>query len=294
MSVTLMSVWAADILKALGAPDTQNNINNLAAWQACEGGDSLQRNNPFNTTLPAPGSTTVNSAGVRGYPSFAAGLKATLSTLDGSAYSGIRSALKSNAPRAQFANAVGSSPWGTSGSCIATSGASAGKVAPSPGSPGAGSSVTTTAADTAGCLVSLPSIGIGPVNLAGGGCIVSKPEARAWLGGSLMLAGGGVLVVGLLVLTAFGFGAAGAGKSAGGAMEAVGAGLALVPGAELAGAGLAAAGHKTRQAGTASDAQRSARRQQRASDQREKGQARKDARQAEKAAPNPTVQPVTP
>jgi hypothetical protein len=272
MSVTLMSVWAADILKALGAPDTQNNINNLAAWQACEGGDSLQRNNPFNTTLPAPGSTTVNSAGVRGYPSFAAGLKATLSTLDGSAYSGIRSALKSNAPRAQFANAVGSSPWGTSGSCIATSGASAGKVAPSPGSPGAGSSVTTTAADTAGCLVSLPSIGIGPVNLAGGG----------------------VLVVGLLVLTAFGFGAAGAGKSAGGAMEAVGAGLALVPGAELAGAGLAAAGHKTRQAGTASDAQRSARRQQRASDQREKGQARKDARQAGKAAPKPTVQPVTP
>jgi hypothetical protein len=116
-----------------------------------------------------------------------------------------------------------------------------------PGGAGGGSTATLTAATSAGCLLAIPSVDL-KVTSIGGGCIVSKSEGRAVIGGLLMAAGAGVLGVGVLVLVALGLKHAGAGKVAGGALEAGGAAAAVV--APEVGAPIVAAGHRVRAAGS--------------------------------------------
>ena len=127
------ATWWAHILGGIHAPDDAVNQGNLNAWQACEGATAAY--NPFNTTEPWPGATDYNSVGVKNYPSFLAGVSATIATLENGNYPGILAALRSSAGRAGFAGAVGSSPGGPSGTCLG--GASG--VAPPPGNaPGPG------------------------------------------------------------------------------------------------------------------------------------------------------------
>jgi hypothetical protein len=108
----------------MGAPTSQNNINKLAAWNACEGNapgqSGLPINNPFNTTLNCCGGVSVNSAGVKAYPSWNAGMQATVITIQGTPYTLILTNLRNDGGTAAFAAAVGASPWGTSGTCIAS------------------------------------------------------------------------------------------------------------------------------------------------------------------------------
>lgn len=115
--------WIAGILNGLGAPGSTNNVAKLNAWNACEGNlgghSGLGINNPFNTTLDYGGGTSVNSAGVKSYPTLTVGIQATLQTLQSPRYAAIVSNLKNDGSFAAFATAVGSSGWGTSGSCIA-------------------------------------------------------------------------------------------------------------------------------------------------------------------------------
>ncbi len=116
--------WQLDILRALGAPTTANNVANLNRWNACEGnkagGSGLPINNPFNTTLPYNGAPGVNSVNVRHYLSYADGIAATVKTITGTkAFAPILAALMNDAPTSVFAAAVGNSGWGTSGGCIA-------------------------------------------------------------------------------------------------------------------------------------------------------------------------------
>jgi Lysozyme like domain len=115
--------WETDILGGLQAPSTPNNVSKLDAWNQCEGNASgasgLPINNPFNTTLNYGGGQSVNSAGVKAYGSWQIGLQATLLTLGSSYYTGIVTNLRQDGTGQQFANAVGNSPWGTNGSCIA-------------------------------------------------------------------------------------------------------------------------------------------------------------------------------
>lgn len=117
--------WANDILSGLGAPQSQNNINKLAAWNACEGNlagqSGLGINNPFNTTLNYGGGVSVNSAGVKRYPNIAVGVQATLQTLQAPRYALVVANLKGDGSGGTFATAVGTSGWGTSGTCIANS-----------------------------------------------------------------------------------------------------------------------------------------------------------------------------
>jgi hypothetical protein len=115
--------WETDILNGLGAPGSGNNVQKLDAWNACEGNKAgasgLPINNPFNTTYSGFGGVSVNSAGVKSYPNWASGLSATLATLRSSYYTAIVANLTGDGTGSQFAGAVGASPWGTSGSCIA-------------------------------------------------------------------------------------------------------------------------------------------------------------------------------
>ena len=132
-----IGVWAADILNAIGAPHTRNNVNNLAAWWQCESasspsscGYSLNYNNPFNTEHQLAGVTgfVCNSTQVPTYDTYAHGLAATLSTIREPFAAGIVQALRDDADRATFASAVQKSGWGSSGQCIASSPATGGLV----------------------------------------------------------------------------------------------------------------------------------------------------------------------
>jgi hypothetical protein len=118
--------WIGAILNGLGAPGSNNNVNKLNAWNACEGNlaghSGLGINNPFNTTLNFGGGTSVNGAGVKSYPTITIGVQATLQTLQAARYTAIVNNLVNDGSFAAFANAVGSSGWGTSGSCIAGKG----------------------------------------------------------------------------------------------------------------------------------------------------------------------------
>lgn len=108
--------FSADILHRLGAPVTAANMAALAAWQRSEGGSA--RFNPFNTTQTMPGAGSYNSIGVRNYTSYAQGLNATVKTITNGRYGAIISALRRGSNPYAVASAVGSSPWGSSGSLM--------------------------------------------------------------------------------------------------------------------------------------------------------------------------------
>jgi hypothetical protein len=104
--------WQRDILRALGAPATAENIRFFNAWQRAEGGGAAF--NPFNTTQGASGASNYNNIGVKSYPSYKAGVQATVQTLLNGRYGNIVSLLRSGkANSIQLANAVAASPWGT-------------------------------------------------------------------------------------------------------------------------------------------------------------------------------------
>lgn len=110
------SSWAAALLGAGGWPQTRCNLAAVTAWEQAEGGNwgNAARFNPLDTTMPGPGSSAMNSAGVQAYPSWQAGFTATLATLGNGNYGPIRSALSSGTSAQAVADAVAASPWGTS------------------------------------------------------------------------------------------------------------------------------------------------------------------------------------
>lgn len=94
--------WAAALLRAAKLPVTQQNVTFLDNWQATEGGKATY--NPLNTTEPAPGATPLagNPAGVKNYPTGAAGIAATAKTLENGRYPAVVAALRSGDPFAHM------------------------------------------------------------------------------------------------------------------------------------------------------------------------------------------------
>ena len=109
------TAWAADLLGRMRLPRTQSNMVALVAWQRAEGGHfkNSARFNPLNTTQPAPGSSVMNSHGVRRYRSYESGMNATIDTLRLGYYGGVRAALRQGRSASAVANAVVDSKWGT-------------------------------------------------------------------------------------------------------------------------------------------------------------------------------------
>jgi len=104
--------WQKQILLGINAPITPANLTYLNAWQRAEGGN--YQNNPFNTTLRTPAQIgPANSAGVRGYASPQAGIKATINTLQNGRYANIITALRQGTNAMSAADALANSPWGT-------------------------------------------------------------------------------------------------------------------------------------------------------------------------------------
>jgi hypothetical protein len=100
------------VLKAVGAPATETNLNLLKAWQASEGGTAAY--NPFNTTRDskAQGQSNYNTFGsgyhVRNYPNFQVGVATTVATLRN--YPGVIAGLKIQDP-VTFTSALVNSVW---------------------------------------------------------------------------------------------------------------------------------------------------------------------------------------
>jgi len=90
------------------------------------------------------------------------------------------------------------------------------------------------AGPTSPCLISYPSASVPLVGTVGGGCLISKTNVRAWVGG-LMLGSGAVMAgVGVILLVAAGF------KRTGGLGKAA-AVAGVIPGGQPVAAGLRAA-----------------------------------------------------
>jgi peptidoglycan hydrolase CwlO-like protein len=105
--------WARLFLQHIGAPACRDNLVALVAWQAAEGTSAAW--NPLATTLPMPGSTAFNSAGVQNYDSLAQGLDAIQSTLVRGAstfgYGAVLSSLSACSSATTTAAAINASSW---------------------------------------------------------------------------------------------------------------------------------------------------------------------------------------
>jgi hypothetical protein len=120
--------WASKLASGIAAP--QSAIAKFQAWNACEGNlqghSGLGINNPLNITADSYQPAThgdggaVNSAGVQSFSTITLGIQGTLAKLSEPFASGIVANLRNDGTWPAFANAVGSSGWGTSGSCIAS------------------------------------------------------------------------------------------------------------------------------------------------------------------------------
>lgn len=99
------------LLESLGAPVSDENMKYLYAWRQAEGNGG--RFNPFNTTWNLPGSTTMNSAGVRNYASLEDGMVATIKTLKNGRYNCIVNGLKEDIGAANIARCESLKTWGT-------------------------------------------------------------------------------------------------------------------------------------------------------------------------------------
>ena len=105
------SDWASQVLSDLGAPVSQNNINNILHWMVAEepGSDWFDRNNPLNSSL-----NTGSSDGTGSYGSLSDAAQATAQMIQQSNMSGIHQALSSDASLDSFSAAVVASPWAAS------------------------------------------------------------------------------------------------------------------------------------------------------------------------------------
>lgn len=99
------------LLESLGAPVTRENLKFLTAWRQAEGGRA--KNNPFNTTYNMPGSTTLNSFGVRHYRTIEDGLTATVRTLRDKRYECILIGLIRNIGAVRISRCGSLKTWGT-------------------------------------------------------------------------------------------------------------------------------------------------------------------------------------
>jgi Lysozyme like domain len=89
------------------------------------------------------------------------------------------------------------------------------------GSGAATTAVTSTATEAADCLFGFPGVSVPVVGDVGAFCILKKSNARAMLGGALLLVGGLAFMVGALVVAAGAISDTKAGQTAGRAVKKV-------------------------------------------------------------------------
>jgi hypothetical protein len=100
--------WATLVLQDLGAPTSQNNIDNMLAWMASENAWPPPRNNPLNNGLGSGG-----GSGLGSYPDLQTAASYAAKGMQGgiTGAAGIGEALVNNAPFQTFHEATISATW---------------------------------------------------------------------------------------------------------------------------------------------------------------------------------------
>ena len=203
--------WAKLVLYDAGLPMTKANIRKMVRWMRAEEPWNrwFNRNNPLNVGQPT------SPSGTGSFKNLGVAAHYTAVALKGSNYKAIYSNLANTGSLTQFSAAVVASPWASSHyggtpQHIARIPLPTGFPAPTatgnpqPGTAGGVWPVTTTGAvstATLRCLVKFPGLaGVGSF------CLLNEKQARAIKGGLLVVAGGVVMLVGVGMLAAFGFG----------------------------------------------------------------------------------------
>jgi hypothetical protein len=190
-SITNTPSWIVGVLNGIGAPLTSQNVQALKLWAGAEG--TSARNNPLATTLGSPqsgvtiaGSTQFNQVGVQNYPNESTGVAATVQTLK--QYPQITTALRNSANTETTVAAINSSPWG---SHIGPG------TNPSNGAGASGNSSTTSGSSCDGSPgIKTPGI-FGSV---GSFTILSGCQLKALKGGLFVVAGGLIMIVGVVLI----------------------------------------------------------------------------------------------
>lgn len=99
------------LLSALYIPPSPDAVKAVVAWESMENTQAL--NNPLATErVMNQGETNFNPSGVKNYPTFEIGLRATVETLNNGLYQPLLDALKSGVFE-DICNAIDNSEWGT-------------------------------------------------------------------------------------------------------------------------------------------------------------------------------------
>jgi hypothetical protein len=225
-TTTTAPSWTQDVLAGLGIKPNGANQLALALWAQAEGSDPL-KNDWLNTSL--------NGARGRGwsYPTYDAGIAATVATLQEPAYAGIVKALGNGSSVVQIGQAINASGWcrcEQKGGCSG-GGQTAAYGQPCPGYPatllkGATLSKQFSQQGTAGQSGGPASKGgTQPPTTAATGCnpsngisfgvfsLFSQCQTKALLGGLMVGAGGFMLLVGAVIIARYGLEHTGVGQA---------------------------------------------------------------------------------
>ena len=280
--------WAQQLLGLIGAPKTPGNIEFIYQWERAEGGGG--KYNPLNQG-PVPGQPNLTTTGQQygggaaDFASWQAGLLGARDYLNMPAYAGIRNALLANKP-AQARTALWQSPWASShygyGSRWPGGPVPGGNAVlpPVTGAQLAAAETTSSggpSSDPAACILAFPNLNPLPIGGSTYQCLFGKSQARALIGGAVILAGGIVAGVGVLIIAATGLKRTGVlGKAADAA--------AVVPGGQVVAAGLHAAQGQVSATGATRAADRTARRAEQASERAAEAGRQRDRERDERAA----------
>lgn len=246
--------WEYDLLKALGAPPSQNNLTALNLWAQSEGSVT---NNPLATSGKGAGATTCvaqcgSTSPIYEYDTEADGVAHMAGFLKGSYYSAIVRAFAQDAGIAAIFQAINSSPWckgcqngqypvalskaagGGASSVNPTVGAGTGTAA------GSGSGGSSGGTSLSQCVISFPGF-----LFFSGPCVLTKGGVK-WLSGvAALVVGAGVGAFGVIALAAWGLDASGAKQTVQKVAKTAGIGGALAAGQPEVAAGVAAASKST-------------------------------------------------
>jgi len=108
---TTRGFFAEQFLLELNSPVNNHTVCGILAW--LEGENTLAMNNPLATTRTGFSGTNFNSAGVKNYPTFSLGMRATVATIKLAPYKKLRDAIYAGTSAHAIAREIVASPWGT-------------------------------------------------------------------------------------------------------------------------------------------------------------------------------------
>ncbi len=103
--------FSRDVLGAIGAPTSEQNMAVMSAWVKAEG--TKARYNPLATTRNAPGATQFNSVGVKNFATYQEGVATTVGAITNGLYGNVIAALRRGDDAYAVADAIEKSPWGS-------------------------------------------------------------------------------------------------------------------------------------------------------------------------------------